>query len=481
MNACSRALIALTTTSAVLLGITGSPVAAADPVNVQQWVHWGVAAPAGETWVRAFGTGGTTMWAGTEGDGVYCSTSAGISWQNCGGGLPAGTSIRQINAGLTSVTIATDGGLYKSSGSGLSWSAWAPLGQGIGTTKLNEAVQTILDTSVGPVVNNGLLAGYVGGLSHSLDGGNTWSDSSTGLPGGLTVWSLSSYTWLPNYILAATSAGAYASIDFGQTWTSVSAGLPTGTNIYRIVSDPQTPTTWYAITSSGGVFRSTTSGLLWGPVNDGLSSGGMQVRSILLVPVAVSYSDIFIGTQDGVWSSIDKGDSWQQVSNDGLAGHTAVWALSASTSSIPVSPVLVAGAQGYGVNYRVFAPPSNATVPVVSNSTRPANGPRVGDTLATTNGTWDGTRTMTFSYQWFRCTGAASGCSAISKATDSTYTVVAADVGECLGKLKIGNLSPLQCAAVGMKSDQKNSISPLHADGLIFVCVIFELCHRATS
>jgi hypothetical protein len=432
-----RILASLAVVSGLLAGLAPSPAAALDLPEVQQWMHWvGLAAPHDTTWVRAFGTGGTTMWAGTEGDGVYCSTNAGITWQNCGGGLPASTSVRQINAGVTSAMIATDSGIFKTTGSLLSWSTWAPVGQGTGSDKLNEAVQTILDTSVGPVVNNGLLAGYVGGLAHSLDGGNTWSDSGSGLPSGVTVWSLNSYTWLPNLIFAATSQGAYTSVDFGAHWASVSLGLPTNTNIMKIVSDPQTPTTWYAATSGGGVYRSTTSGLLWEAVNEGLSSGGTHIRALLPVPVAANYSDIYIGTDDGVWSSINKGDSWQKISDDGLAGHNAIWALSTSTSSVPVSPVLVAGAQGYGVNYRVFEPPINTGRPVITNTTNPGSAPHVGEQLSTTDGTWDGTKTMTFSYQWWRCTGVSGGlgtsCSKIDKATDSSYTVDDTDYNDYL-------------------------------------------------
>ena len=48
-----------------------------------------------------------------------------------------------------------------------------------------------------------------------------------------------------------------------------------------------------------------------------------------------------------------------------------------------------------------------------------------GQTLTTSNGTWSNTPTM-FGYQWERCT---TTCAAITGATGSTYTLVAADVG----------------------------------------------------
>lgn len=48
----------------------------------------------------------------------------------------------------------------------------------------------------------------------------------------------------------------------------------------------------------------------------------------------------------------------------------------------------------------------------------------VGQTLSTTDGTWTGIPTPTYSYQWYR------GASAISGATNNTYTLVSADAGQ---------------------------------------------------
>jgi hypothetical protein len=59
--------------------------------------------------------------------------------------------------------------------------------------------------------------------------------------------------------------------------------------------------------------------------------------------------------------------------------------------------------------------PSNSVAPVISGSTP------VGSTLTTTNGTWTGTPTPTFTYQWYR------GASSIGGATASTYVTIIAD------------------------------------------------------
>ena len=355
------------------------------------------------------GTG--EMPTGSTGDGLFRSQNAGITWARYGPQLPAGSdSVRQIDAGLTSVTVATDGGIWKSSNGG----AWQPVGQGVGADKLNAAVQTLLSPIPGTT-----LAGVVGGVFRSTDGMSTWKPSSNGLPLGVTVWSLEKFQYLPTMIYAATSQGAYVSLDNGASWGPVTNGLPTSTNILRIIPDPESPgNLWYALTSGAGIYRTKTAGLLWEPVNDGL--GSLQTRSMLLLPVGASSSDIVVGTTNGVYTSIDQGDTWQSVSNDGIDPHTAVWGL----STIPgVALALTAGVQGGGVAYRIMTPPVNAAVPTVS----PSSSLHVGDTLHATTGTWDGTKRITYAYQWQRC---SPGCTDIADATSADYTLVPADLAK---------------------------------------------------
>jgi hypothetical protein len=72
------------------------------------------------------------------------------------------------------------------------------------------------------------------------------------------------------------------------------------------------------------------------------------------------------------------------------------------------------------VDWAVGAPgePANTVAPVISGSlAHPA-------VLTSTTGTWTGTPSPTFMYQWFN-----SSTGAISGATSSTYTTQASDVG----------------------------------------------------
>lgn len=99
---------------------------------------------------------------------------------------------------------------------------------------------------------------------------------------------------------------------------------------------------------------------------------------------------------------------------------------------------LVAGDVGYNIFCNVTATNGAGSTPQVSNTVGPiasaatppvntvapvASGVvRIGELLSTTDGTWTGTPTPTYAYQWTR-DGAPIG-----SATSSTYTVVAADI-----------------------------------------------------
>jgi hypothetical protein len=73
----------------------------------------------------------------------------------------------------------------------------------------------------------------------------------------------------------------------------------------------------------------------------------------------------------------------------------------------------------------VEAPPANETQPAIDGA------PHQGALLTADHGTWSGNPTG-YSYQWRRCNPGNPSCSDIAGATDSTYTVVANDVGDAL-------------------------------------------------
>ncbi len=67
--------------------------------------------------------------------------------------------------------------------------------------------------------------------------------------------------------------------------------------------------------------------------------------------------------------------------------------------------------------------PANSALPAVSGT------PTDGETLTSTTGVWSGSTPITYSHQWRRCNAFGAGCSDISGATASTYTLTTDDVG----------------------------------------------------
>lgn len=73
-----------------------------------------------------------------------------------------------------------------------------------------------------------------------------------------------------------------------------------------------------------------------------------------------------------------------------------------------------------------YAAPTSSAAPAVTGTAQ------VGSTLTTSNGTWTSDTAITYAYAWDRCDTSGNGCTAISGATASTYTLVAADQGSTI-------------------------------------------------
>jgi hypothetical protein len=75
--------------------------------------------------------------------------------------------------------------------------------------------------------------------------------------------------------------------------------------------------------------------------------------------------------------------------------------------------------------YAATPPPKNTSPPTISGT------PLVGQKLTGSTGSWTGKPTR-YAYQWQRCDSGGAGCTAISGATSSSYTVSSSDVGNTL-------------------------------------------------
>lgn len=160
-------------------------------------------------------------------------------------------------------------------------------------------------------------------------------------------------------------------------------------------------------------------------------SGGGTPPSNTVAPVISGSSDIgsTLTSTTGTWVGtpvITYAYQWKQNGNDivGETGSTYVIVtgdyLKAITCEVTATNAFGStGAVSNSITATATAP-SNTIAPVISGTNV------VGSTLSSTTGTWTGTATITYAYQWKR------GASNIGGATSSTYTLVQADAAQSI-------------------------------------------------
>ncbi|MCW3065098.1 MAG: hypothetical protein JWN32_2270, partial [Solirubrobacterales bacterium] len=404
----------------------------------------GLTAAGGADWVRVYATGTppTTIYAGTEGDGVFQSVTDGVGWAPFSGGLPAGgKNIRTLYVSSGKVYAGTTAGLFSTPASS-SGGAWTPVAQGpepdpAHATRLNQAVQAVISLTAGP-----MLAGTVSeGVFRSTDSGQTWSPPAdgNGMPEGNTVWGFASFA---NFVWAATSDGIYRSANQGATWSLASDGIPSSATTLSIFPDSKVPTIYYAATAGDGLYRTIDGGITWQPMNFADFNGG-TIHAIQQF-AGNTQTRLYTATSNGFWVAttpnikvpgpagalqVPEPVVWRHDTEAGLGSNTIMWALSSFTTT---PGTLLAGTQSNGGYAMTFQPPANSGQPADVPSWLAANilALKVGTALVGTSGNWSGTPQIDYAYQWQRCATNSGSCSDIAGATDQVYTLVAADQGK---------------------------------------------------
>lgn len=378
----------------------------------------GLKAVDGASWIRAYSTDTvpSTVFAATEGGGIYRSVNNGITWSDFSSGLttPGARTVRAISTTPAGFFAGTQEGVFKANGSN-----WVPAGQGSGPGKLSLSVQALL-----PLGTNLLAGTFAGGVYRSPDGGQSWGPpaAGNGMPAGETVWSLQSFGPM---VLAGTSSGIYRSLDGGVSWTLSGDGIPPGVTAFRVFVDSGAPNVWYAGTGDG-VYRSVNAGITWGSISDGLPGGGAGAVRDLKSFVAPGGTRLYAATGNGVYSAITRlgvspGDvSWTRVTTTGLGSNLIVWALS---DFLTPPGSLLAGTQSDGGYGLTFVSPISVQSPQIDASSK------VGQTLDASSGTWIGTGNFAYGFAWQRCQTQDANCSDIPGATDSEYVASESDFG----------------------------------------------------
>ena len=205
------------------------------------------------------GTGGTNLFAGTWGGGVFLSTDNGTSWSAVNSGLTKylvmalAVSPASGGTGGTNLFAGTwSGGVFLSTNNGTSWSA---VNAGLTTPYVYSLA---VSPASGGTGGTNLFAGTYGGVFLSTNNGTSWTQT------GLTVTNVRTLAVSPasggsggtNLFAGTYGAGVFLSTNNGTSWSRVDSGL-TNTWVFALATSPNGAggTNLFAGTSDGGVWR----------------------------------------------------------------------------------------------------------------------------------------------------------------------------------------------------------------------------------
>lgn len=140
----------------------------------------------------------------------------------------------------------------------------------------------------------------------------------------------------------------------------------------------------------------------------------------LCTPIAGATANTYIVT------SADAGHALAALVT-GTSGATTVAALSTVVGSGAAGGTTTTTTTTGGTTTAPAGPgPTNSAPPTITGT------PAQGSKLTSTAGTWVGSGTLSYHYQWYRCDTSGAHCASIHGATGATYTLVGTDVSHTM-------------------------------------------------
>jgi hypothetical protein len=128
-----------------------------------------------------------------------------------------------------------------------------------------------------------------------------------------TVQSVAADPENPQSIYATGSGGVFHSQDGGDTWTNLAA-IPAAPLVYSLAVDPRNSNVLYAGTAPSGAFKSTDRGANWVAIDKGVPpapDGTLDIYQIWVDPNSPAV--LFASANTGLLRSANAGESWTQV------------------------------------------------------------------------------------------------------------------------------------------------------------------------
>ncbi|MFP4624693.1 MAG: WD40/YVTN/BNR-like repeat-containing protein, partial [Gemmatimonadota bacterium] len=285
-----------------------------------------------------------TVWVGTGedvggrhvgyGDGVYRSTDGGRTWRNMGLGAsehvstilvhPEDADVVWVSAEGPLWSPGGDRGLYKTTDGGETWRKVLDGGnEWTGVTDLVMDPRNPDRLYAATWQRHRTVAAYLGGgpgsgLHRSEDGGETWTELTTGLPSSnMGKIGLAISPQDPDVVYAAIeldrrTGGLYRSTDRGESWRKMSDAVSGGTGPHyyqELYASPHQFGTLYLVSNYTLVSR-----------DHGASFDRINVRNKHVDDHAIAFRPddpdyMIIGTDGGLYETYDGMATWRYIRN----------------------------------------------------------------------------------------------------------------------------------------------------------------------
>ena len=249
-------------------------------------------------------------WAGTAQGGIYRSSDGGLSWTSPAGGAPF--------PGYAITSLATD-----PARPGAVWAGLTGVVRGgllARSTDLGRTFEVVrrwddrAGARVVAISGRGRKTVGVGGdwgVELSEDDGVTWRVSAPPLDAGSGVSFLAFDPVLSDVLYCGSFRHPFRSRDGGRTWLRIANGMVEDTEVFAIDFSSGDPNDFWAATC-GWVYRTTDGATNWTRYREGLLDRRSQA-------VRVDPRDpnrVLVGTTGGLFESRDRGKTFRRISAD---------------------------------------------------------------------------------------------------------------------------------------------------------------------
>jgi photosystem II stability/assembly factor-like uncharacterized protein len=265
-----------------------------------------------------------TLYAGSEGQGLWASHDQGRTWPEAGLGQPMVLSVAVSPADGAVYAGCEPSMIFRSRDGGRTWQELEALRTipSAPTWSFPPRPWTSHVRWIAPNPHEAdlLLAGIeLGGVMLSADGGASWEDHRPGAQ--RDAHALAWHPAAPGRAYEAAGGGAAWSRDGGRTWQPADAGRDRHYT-WALAVDPNDPECWYVSAARGPREAHYAAGQAnarlyrWrgqGPWQ-ALDGGLPQPLDSMPYALATAADHLFAGLRDGrIYLSRDGGDSWEQL------------------------------------------------------------------------------------------------------------------------------------------------------------------------